>query len=189
MEKHTIFDLATFGYTEKLKEQLDNGADVNAKSKVGYSLMHYATMAYRGDIAHLLLDYGFDVHTVERSGVFTFCEVVQRNSYDVMKRMLKSGANPNICLTVDSPFTLVEWTSSMYNPISTLVLIQHGANVNFSVKDKTLFEHAYDCYERHVQGKQGWFDLLCEIAKHKKEYNENEQNIYQKIKLRALFKS
>lgn len=189
MGKHTIFDFATFGYADQVKELLDNGADVNAKSEYGYTLMHHAVTAYRGDVSHLLLDYGFDVHAVERGGGFSFCEVVQRNSYDVMKRMLQAGANPNTRLTVDSSITLIESVSSMYNPISTLLLIQHGANVDFNVKDKTLFEHAYDCYETHVEGKQRWFDLLCEIVKHKKDYNEHEQKIYQKIKLRALFKS
>lgn len=182
------FNFATVGDIKNLKKELDNGFDVNAKCKYGHSLMHYANTTSREGVCHLLLDYGFDVYSIERNGTFTFCEIVQRNRYDVMERMLKLGVNPNTTLTINSSFTLIESVIDMYNPFSALLLIQYGANIEFNIKDKTLFEHAYDCYERHLICKEGWFDLLCEIVKHKKEYNENEQKIYQKIKLRALFK-
>jgi ankyrin repeat protein len=186
MGNYTIFEYAKFGYFDVVKKYLEDGNDVNAKSKYGYSLMYEANSGGRTEVQHLLLDYDFDVHMMEGDGRYTFCKIVQDNRYELIERMLKMGADPN-CLLYGGPYTIIQYTVNMYNPYSSKMLAEYGGKLDFEREDKTSFEHMYDCYKNFKSGNEEWLNLLCKLTKEKKNYNEFEQKMYEEIKLQALF--
>ena len=182
----SIFNLARNGEAKELKKYLNQGFDVNAKNEYGLSLMYHAAAGGHREIQHLLLDYGFDVHTMENAVLPIFVYIVQKNNYDVLERMLKMGANPNISVQIGNPHTILEWTAISGNPVSTHILMKYGADTDIKIGNNSFFEHAYDCAIREKHHTKEWYRVLNRLAKEKETLSDKEKAIWESVKVKAL---
>ena len=74
---------------------LDNGADINATDKWGYSVLHRALHDYGANVAELLLARGAYVRTQSQSGETPLHVVAYSGSTRVVEMLLAQGADPN----------------------------------------------------------------------------------------------
>ena len=95
-----------------IKKHIRDGADVNAKSETGESVLAYA-LRYRcdDDILELLIQSGADVRDTDNEGVSIFDmaitydnlalvqRLVEEGVYDVNETRRKSGFTPLMCAT------------------------------------------------------------------------------------------
>ncbi len=83
-----------------VRSLLAAGADVNARSKDGVTpLMASIDMAFgKPDITLALLEAGSDVNAVDSQGHTALWIATTESSVDVMRELLRRGANPNVRL-------------------------------------------------------------------------------------------
>ena len=94
--KHgTIHDAAYNGDLAGVQAELDKGADVNAKNKLGSTPLHEA--AYRGhkEIVELLIDEGADVNAKGENGWNPLHLAAGRGQKEVAELLIANGADVN----------------------------------------------------------------------------------------------
>lgn len=79
------------GHVEVLRLMIEHseGADVNAAGATGYSPMHFAASAGKGEAVELLLRHGADRHLLEGKGYSPVCFAAMNNHRAVMQTLLK----------------------------------------------------------------------------------------------------
>jgi ankyrin repeat protein len=98
----------------KVNELITSGANINATSKYGDSLLKEVISNWEADggnvkfeIIKLLIDLGIDInHTIE--GFNCLFDAWFRYNYDLVEFLLKNGANPN-CISTDTDESLLDW--------------------------------------------------------------------------------
>jgi glycerophosphoryl diester phosphodiesterase len=73
---------------------LENGSDVNAKEKSGWTALHWAVHYNRNDIAKLLIEKGADINaeTTDGYGQTPLSLALKENMTDIAKILIKRGA-------------------------------------------------------------------------------------------------
>ncbi|MGK7886781.1 MAG: ankyrin repeat domain-containing protein [Crocosphaera sp.] len=100
---------------------INHGADVNAKTKYGYTPLYVASVWDRKDIVELLINHGADVNVRTQDGFTPLHGAVIGNRKEIVELLINHGSDVNTALyyAVDSgKKEIVE------------LLINHGADVN-----------------------------------------------------------
>lgn len=118
-----------------IKLLVENGADVNAAPKDGFTPL--IKTAYYGhfDIAKLLVENGANVNAASKWDGFTpLTNAAYNGHFDVVKLLLENGANVNAA--TEDGFTPLINASYYGSPELTIYLYEQGADIDF--KDSSI---------------------------------------------------
>jgi ankyrin repeat protein len=95
-QEDNLFKAVNDNNLDKVKEALDKGADVNAKTNVGYDAGSTALLiaSYKGHtkIVEMLLAAGADVHAKDKWG---FTALIKPSESEIVEMLLAAGADVN----------------------------------------------------------------------------------------------
>ena len=106
-----------------------NGANINAKDKNNWTLLHYALSSGSVTICHFLVENGADVNACDIHG---FRPLHFTNNIEIIQILLLNGANVNI--RANNMWTPLLYACKNHQLEVVKLLIQNGAHVN--VKDQ-----------------------------------------------------
>ena len=139
MIKAKILYYVQHGNKDKVKLELESGADVNTKNAVGNNLLRLAAIKGNLEIFKVLLKYKPDVQNIREHGVSILSQVAsnERNfdkniNLEMIKLLLESGADVNS--RSKDGWTAISRAAGRGNIETMKILIQAGADIN--VKDK-----------------------------------------------------
>jgi len=80
---------------EKVRELLEQGADVNARDDIGRTPLHATTSWCFVDVARLLIEHGADVNAKDKEGRTPLHVAVLWRAVEIVKLLLEQGADVN----------------------------------------------------------------------------------------------
>ena len=83
------------GHIEIVKLLLENGADVNSRTKDGDTALIVASKAGHTNVVKLLLERGADVNAKNRNGRMALMGATNQGHLNVVKLLLERGADVN----------------------------------------------------------------------------------------------
>jgi Ankyrin repeats (many copies) len=92
-----LFSAITNSDLEKAASLIEEGADVNARDNIGYTLLMYAISSNSWDLAKLLIENGADVNALNPYGVTPLMQAISGKSWDLAKLLIENGADVNAC--------------------------------------------------------------------------------------------
>jgi ankyrin repeat protein len=92
----SLLSEAGWGRTEKVKQLIDSGADVNARDANGDTPMIVAAFHGLNDIVKLLIEKGADVNAKNNLGSTALIEAATANKVETVELLLTSGADTKI---------------------------------------------------------------------------------------------
>ena len=87
----SIHDAARIGDIEAVKQHLADGADVNAKNKVGQTPLHEAAASGHKEIAELLIAKGANMNTKNAEGKTPLDSAIQLKRTEIADLLRKHG--------------------------------------------------------------------------------------------------
>jgi len=130
---HSVAEMAASGNTEKIRELIKAGADVNEKNSNGLSALMIAARTGNIDMIKVLIDAKADVNAKSNDG---FTALMEASSYaqidavkhlDAVKYLIEAKADVN-AKTSDG-YTALMFASSDIYPDLVAALLQAGADV------------------------------------------------------------
>jgi ankyrin repeat protein len=132
------------GHKAVVEVLLELSADINAKSKQGYTPLLFAVRQGHDDIVDLLISRGADLNATQAQGATALLIAVQNAHWDIAGMLLDKGADPNVASTgftalhlatqVRRPEVLKFATPASTDKLDSFdvikSLIAHGADVN-----------------------------------------------------------
>lgn len=115
-----IHDAALEGNLDRVKELVEQGADVNAKNENGDAVMIYAAYKYRWDVVKYLVEQGADVNAKTDKGLSVLHSAALRNKSETIEYL---ASYANVVPPLKSNFEVVKW------------LVEHGAEVDAKSDD------------------------------------------------------
>ena len=124
-----VADAAMRGDRQAVRAALTRKADVNVAQVDGSTALHWAVERDDLELADLLIRAGARVDARTREGVMPMQLAAVNGSAQMIDRLLKAGADPNLQLTASAD-TAVMMAARTGNPDAIRVLVEAGANVN-----------------------------------------------------------
>jgi hypothetical protein len=123
------------GHTNLVRELLDKGADANAKSDDGKTMLYIASREGNSDVVQALLDKGADVNAKGSNGATALMVASQNGRVDVVRALIDKGADINAKMNGG-------WTALLLasgNDLCSVVelLLDKGADANAKSSDGT----------------------------------------------------
>lgn len=89
---------ALTGDVEKVRSQLDSGADIDCADKQGFTALHFAAQAQRLDALLVLLEGGANIGARDKWGNTALVKAVfnSRGEGGCIRALLSSGADPDV---------------------------------------------------------------------------------------------
>ena len=120
---------------------LDNGAEVNAKDKYGWTLLHRAARENAAAVAKILIDNGAEVNA--KDGGTPLHWAAENNAAAVAKILIDNGAEVNANAFAKDGDTPLDWAARENAAAVAKLLIDNGAEVNAKHNDgRTLLHRA-----------------------------------------------
>lgn len=128
------------GNSERVRELIRDGADVNAANNYGATAMQLAAEMGDEDLIDLLLDAGADPDSPNPEGQTALMLVARTGNVDAAKRLLRAGA------TVDAreqwgQQTALMWASARRHPEMMALLLKEGADPDAQSIDRNYNRH------------------------------------------------
>jgi cytohesin len=121
----SIHDAAIEGNVGAVKQHLDAGADVNAKSNEEWTPLHYAASKGHKEIAELLIVAGADVNAKGENGWTPLHNVTRGGHKEIVELLIAKGADVNA--KDEESYTPLDIAASWgYKEIADL-LLEHGS--------------------------------------------------------------
>lgn len=76
----------------KIRDMIENGADINCQNKFGYTALMVAAM-YNSDVVPVFLDYGADTDISNQSGWTALMHAVQNSNLKSIQYLVQAGAD------------------------------------------------------------------------------------------------
>jgi len=123
-----LLKASKFGYIEKVKELLKEGANVNTKDWWnGYTPLHYAADKGHAEIVKLLIEHGANVNVIDWWFGWTPLHKAACNGHiEVVKLLIDNGADIN-AKDVNG-WTPLHWAANNGHIEVVKVLLEHGAD-------------------------------------------------------------
>jgi len=84
---------ANTGDTDRLRDLLARGADINARDDYGWTALRYAVRTRNIEVVDMLIDFGADVNLCSKSGRTPLMSAVANNASNIAQRLVESGAD------------------------------------------------------------------------------------------------
>ena len=165
-----LIKAAEHGDTEKVRELLDAGADINSADQWRDTVLMLAAANGRANTVKLLLDAGADINIQDKFGKTALMRAAARGYADTVKLLLDAGAD------IDRP-NKYGWTALMqaalWGHTSVMeLLIRAGADVDIKDSDsRTAFDMLK---EDHPEQYDQW--IRDTAVKHRQEYLGREDS-------------
>jgi ankyrin repeat protein len=131
-----LHNAAANGQLEKVKKNIESGANVNsAQGNIGTPL-HQAAMQNRLEIAAYLLARGANPNLRAASGSTPLYEAALRGYAEMMQLLLTNKADPNLAMA-SGHTPLLMFLSTNYSASAVANLVAAGADVNAAATDHT----------------------------------------------------
>ena len=91
----SIYIAANEGHIEAVKQHLAAGTDVNAKNRMEFTPLHYASIGGNKEVNKLLLDKGADVNAKDDRGWTPLFEAVNNGHKEIVELLIANGADVN----------------------------------------------------------------------------------------------
>lgn len=131
-----IYTVAKIGDITRFKELFDI-SDLNAKSKYGSGLLHYAISGRHFDIAMFLLETGIDVNMIDGDDQTALHLICMKQTHDltVAKSILERGVDVDIIDVYGNPaiWTAAFNTKGVYYAMVELMM---AYNPDITIKNK-----------------------------------------------------
>jgi hypothetical protein len=113
------------GDIDLVKSQISEGADLNSKNRMGWTLLQTAIRNKRMDIAQLLIDKGADVNAKDNRGRTPLHFAVESGQKAIVETLIAKGADVNV---MDGRFdNALSLAKKNGQAEITQLLIKHGA--------------------------------------------------------------
>jgi len=133
-----VAEAAKNGDRERIRELVEQHADVNAAEPDGMTALDWAARNDDLNVAQLLISAGANVNAANRYGITPVTLAATNGSAPMLELLLKSGADAKTALPEgETPLMTAARTG---NPAAVRVLVAHGADVN--AHEQTLGETA-----------------------------------------------
>lgn len=87
-----LFKASQSGNLEETQKAIQEGADVNAKDKAGWTPLHFASVRGHGNVAQLLINKGADVNVETFGSRWTpLWLAINNNRLEVIRLLIKCG--------------------------------------------------------------------------------------------------
>ena len=124
-----LAEAAMQGDIDRVRSQLEQGADVNAAQGDGMTALHWAAYKDNLEMARMLLDAGADVKRATRIGSITPLFMAGGNgSTTMIDLLLKAGADANAVNELGTTALMKTAASGSVDAVNSL--LEHGASVN-----------------------------------------------------------
>lgn len=128
--------VAEYGYTEIVTLLLNRGANINIKSKDGYTPLHYAAMYGHKDILEILLVNKANVNEENYSHQMPLHLAASQSNKEIVEILLKYGANINVQDFYKN--TPLHWATIDRHKEIVKYLLDHGANWSLKNRDNEI---------------------------------------------------
>lgn len=125
-----LFEAAYYGKLLRVKQLLEEGADVNKKNKYGWSPLYIASQQGNTEVVVALLEAGANVNLNHNNKCTALSSAIQNCRRDVVKVLLDAGADPNI--KDGQGWTPLRYTMLFGLDSLTRVLLEAGAEPKLS---------------------------------------------------------
>lgn len=129
-----LHDAAKIGELTKVKQLIEKGALVNAKSDQGDTPILLSSWKGHLQITRLLIDKGADVNFQQGIGMTPLFVAVMNNHEEVSQLLIEKGANVNSQVG-QGEHTPLSMVVSLGNMKITQLLLRNGANINAKGQD------------------------------------------------------
>ena len=148
-----IFEAAALGEVQLLKQLLEGGTDVAARSSDGFTPLHLAAFFNQPEVVSLLLDKGAEVNAVadNPSRVCPLHSAAACGAVEIVKQLLESGADANAAQ--HGGWTALQSAAKHGNQDMVDLLLQHGADPEQAADDgqTAISMAANDVIRQHLQ--------------------------------------
>jgi ankyrin repeat protein/CHAT domain-containing protein len=123
-----LIEVAITGDTETIKFLIDNGADVNAKDKNGYTALMVAVKHDHIELVKLLIDKGVDVNVKHKGNKTALMSAAKRGNTETVKLLIDKDADVNAKDKKGKTALMI--AARLGNTKTVKLLIDKGADVN-----------------------------------------------------------
>ena len=125
---------ARSGDVEKVRKELEGGANVNAPDSAGgRSALHWAANEGRIEVIPVLLEKGADVNVRDRAGKTALCIAGENGKVEAVKLLIAAKSDVNATDRMGG--TPLMWAAALGSPETVQALIEAGATVNIADKN------------------------------------------------------
>lgn len=138
-----LYCAAFYGNTELVKNLIEYGADVNIATYKSVTPLMIATMLHHYEVMQILIEAGADTEIQDLRGDTPLLQAVTAGNTCATKILLAGKADSNAKTTTHNT-PLMRAAKHAYFDIIKL-LVEHGADVNYSYKGISVLDRAASC--------------------------------------------
>ena len=133
---------------ERVRELVNDAADVNAAQADGMTALHWAALRDDLETSRLLIEAGADVSTANRYGVTALTLACTNGNGSLVELLLDAGADPNTALPGGETALMTAARTGRLGPVRAL--LRRGADIHVKV---------------HGMGRQEWAGANAFLAR------------------------
>ena len=127
--QRNMWSIAESGHETMMRLFIDNGADLNAKTRNGWCLLHFASRRNQCSLVTLLIEKGADIEAKNNDGM-TPLQIAARSRFqhEILRYLIDAGAD--VCAEDKRGLTALHLAAACGNTLSIDLLQAHGALID-----------------------------------------------------------